>query len=160
ARSRRFRARVPATVPLAGLRAGRRALDALAEQLRRPAPALDLRAAARLGRALLAREPDPHPRTAALSGRRGPADGRRREPRPEPATRAQGDGPLRLAARGARAPELGRGVRGRGLSVLRRPRRRPVAPRWKARGRRRPGGLEEPVPRALRAAARLPARAA
>ncbi len=98
--------------------------------------------------------------TAALSGRRGPADGRRREPRPEPAARAQGDGPLRLAARGARAPALGRGVRGRGLPVLRRPRRRRVAPRRKARGRRRPGGLEEPVPRALRAAARLPARAA
>ena len=156
---RRFRRGLDPPVRVDRLRAGRDPVHAAAEQLRRPAPALDVRPAPRRGRALLAREPDPHPRPAPLPVRGRPADGRLRPAgglSPDPAAHhgPGGRGPRRLRAAG-----VGRGLRGGRVPLLRGPRRLPGA---HGRPRRPPerGGVEEPLPRPLRPAEGLPPRAA
>ena len=158
--ARRFRPRVRTTVRLARVRTRRRAADAASQQLRRPAAALDLHPAPRVGVALLAGEPDPHARTPALPARRRPADGRVRSARCEPAADPARDGTRGGGARGACASPLGRSLRRRGLPVRGGPRGPPVAPVASPRGRGCDGRVEEPVPGAVCAPARVPARAA
>ena len=136
---------------------GRSAPDAPPLQLRRPAAALDLRQPPRGRRAVLAREPDPDGGAAALPVRRRPADGRPRAARREPAGRSSPSMGLAGAALAALAlRRWGGPFAVAGLPVRRRARGLPAPGDGSARGlpgRRR---LEEPLPRPLRAAARLP----
>ncbi len=158
--ARCVRSRGPAPVRLARVRAGRRAADPAPTQLRGPAAALDLRAVPGVRSELLAREPDPDPGSAALPAGRRPAHGGVRSARREAGDRPAGDGPRRVRARGARPSPLGRSLRRGGFSVRLWPRRLGSASRAEPGGRRRAGRVEEPVPGAVRAAARLPARPA
>ncbi len=159
-RLRRLRGRLDPAVRVDRVRERRGPSRAPALQLRRPAAALDLRGPPGRRRFVLAREPGPGGRAAALPVRGGPADRRLRPARRRPAGAPPGHGPRGGRRRRARPAALGRAARGRRLPLLGRARRVPGPLDGPRGGLPVRGGVEEPLPGAPGPAARLPPRAA